>query len=391
VLYVDELHGEIELPQIIEDLLPTSAVQHLKKISQDVLPQECLPWPVPSRFEHSLGVACLATIVADNNPYLKDVKNLLLASAILHDAGNSGLSHLNEPFMKHMTGRDGESNLVQRLAGTDTERVLDNYQIPITQVCAFATGQAEPHSIVLNGSLDVDNLDNVCRYWHVANQRKYDPLEKIGDECDQLTIAKSYRFDGTRWYFVDFAGPAVSDWQRLRSEVYRIIYNDPHLVAAQMIWHAVDMAYRRGKLPETYFDLGDLDTLGYLRTCGDDIRYLVDQVEQHRWFESIYSLSTLTPGAKFAKLASNTMVRSEIALRIREEVGLPDSALTCYIGKGRDKRKIEIPFVGFEKEYFDMQESLPIYRVRLYLDPHFACEPAIVQKCNSALESILEL
>jgi HD superfamily phosphohydrolase len=381
MLYEDELYGKIRLPQIVQDLLPTSVVQRLKTISQDVLPQECLPWPVPSRYEHSLGVACLATIVADNNPQLKKTKNLLVASALLHDAGNSGLSHLNEPFLKLVTGKDGESNLERVLVGTDTAAVLEGYDLSIEQVVRFVTGNSRPHSIVLHGSLDIDNLDNVSRYWFVANHGQL--------KCDPMKIAMAYRFDGESWYFTDPIYREVQKWQRLRAAVYTTIYNDPHLAAAQMIWHAVDLAYRRNVLTSEYFALGDMEAMRFLAKNDSNAKKLVNLVTNHEWYETIYSLATVVPSPRLAKLAEDPMQRSNVARDLRSYTGLPDAALCCYIGKGRDKRRVELPFIGSEdKAWFDTNESPAVYRVRFYLDPCCIEErPAILRACAELIDS----
>ena len=120
--YYDALYNvEWELPKIVEKIIHTKEMARLRNITQGIMPNNLnVRGPLPSRFQHSMGVCILAKEVLNQNPKLFEngSSNLLTVSALLHDAGNPPFSHLSEPFLKEVTGHDGESFLIEILDGS---------------------------------------------------------------------------------------------------------------------------------------------------------------------------------------------------------------------------------------------------------------------------------
>ncbi len=195
----DALYGTWEIPEILHEFIGTPEIQRLHGISQDVLPRGLVPWKMASRFEHSMGVARLASLVIRENKeqLTQQQQEMLLLAALYHDAGNAALSHLSEPFLKALTGKDGESFLEERLHESVSASLMQRHQIAIHDVVRMVTGKAAPLSKVLNGSIDVDNLDNVGRYWFTAHSGEVLFLAQL--------IASSYRLQDNGWASVVFA------------------------------------------------------------------------------------------------------------------------------------------------------------------------------------------
>src|SRR3989338_9730345 len=197
MIYKDVLYGEWELPEFLKKISQTKEMARLRGITQSSIPNTMNPCgAIPSRFHHGLGVAYLATKVSEKNPQISDYAVLLRASALLHDAGNPPFSHLSEPFLMEMTGMNGESFLAEVLAGGETEKILEEYGLNLEQFVKFVTGEDKPLSDVLNGTMDIDNLDNVARYAYFTGQK--------GAKYDGVKIASSFRFSGSEWMLTGF-------------------------------------------------------------------------------------------------------------------------------------------------------------------------------------------
>lgn len=376
----DQIYGSIELPQLIEELAETPEIQRLKGISQDVLPQSCVPYKVANRFDHCMGTYHLAQLaLLRNNLEMPDAR-LLLASAFLHDAGNPALSHLSEPFLQKLTGKNGESFLGHRLYGKKAHRLLSKHWLQLYSVIDVVTGQHEPLSKIINGSMDVDNLDNVNRYWFAATD---------GDVAfDAECIASSFSFK-TEWELFDSCLMEVRKWKDLRREVYSIIYSNPHLTAAMMVQRALAIAFSNGKITEDFFHMDDEQAIDFLLGCGKEAKSLILSTLKHTWYKEVFSAQTLQPTNGFKGAVSQWDFRSVFADQICKEFGLPKNAICVYIGQGRDEREITLPIVASDSSRTFLKESCaPVFRVKVYMDAEFSeNKHNIVSLVNKMTES----
>ena len=373
VKYKDALYGEWELPDFLKRLAMTKEMVRLRNITQSVLPNDFMPrGPIPSRFQHGLGVARLADAVLENYPDPFDYKIFLLIAALLHDAGNPPFSHLCEPFLKEATGYDGESFLKVLLDGSEAEKILKEYKISVGEITAYVTGNARPFSDILNGSMDIDNLDNVGRYNLSAN---------LGAEkFNAIKIASSFRlnhsgcFDNKSGWFIldkDSVWEEAQKWKKARRIVYSSIYGTPHLSVAMMVYRAVEIAFFENEIGFDFFLFNDHEAIAYLLTkCNSRTRRLVEKARRWDWYEEIIAIETANPTLKLKELASNWKSRKYIADKLCERFsrGEPD-AFCVYIGKGKDKRKIIVPFVyDTGDKRFDLCDDSPIYRFKVWMD-----------------------
>ncbi len=362
----DTLYGDWELPVFIKRLVTTKEMVRLRNITQAVLPNDFMPYgPIPSRFQHGLGVARLSMAVLENNPQLSDFNVLLPVAALLHDAGNPPLSHLGEHFLKEITGYDGESFLSVLLDGSETEKILREYGISIEQVTALVTGKAKPLSEVLNGSMDIDNLDNVGRYNLAAD---------LGAEkFDAVKIASSFRLDSDKseLFLLDRDGvwKETQKWKTARGVVYASIYGMPHLVVAMMVYRATEIAFYENELSMDFFLLNDYEAITYLLTkCNLRTKLLVERARRWNWYEEVVAIETTTPSARFKELAFDWKGRKYLADKLCEQFGREPDEICVYVGKGRDKRKITLPFISdFGEKRFDVADNEPIYRAKIWI------------------------
>jgi HD superfamily phosphohydrolase len=344
----------------------------------DTLPCSVVPYGATDRLKHSLGVLRLMLDVIKNNRMALTAfqKQLLIVSALLHDAGSPPLSHLTEPFLWNINGKDGESFLEDVLAGSTAAEVMESFNIPYQKVVEMVTGNAGPFSDILHGSIDVDNLDNVLRYECVSSGER---------SFDARKIAASYCFRGGRWEFPMDCLEEVRKWQNARRAVYATIYGSTHLALASMAYRAVDLVFQRGDLPKDFFRFTDDEAFDALR-LNEESRHLIDAVRAGRRYEEIASIETTTPKTDLRHLADSVWnARSMVAEYIANQTGVPSWAICAYVSKGRDVRKIDIPFVDAHgKEYRDDVKAEPIYRLKVYAHPEYA-DRVDIRQCAGRL------
>lgn len=387
MIYQDALYGQVEFPDFIEELMQTPLVQRLKHISQDVLPQNCLSWPVPTRFEHCLGTCALAVkevLTAhlwwdDDYPPLKG-KKLLPISALLHDAGNPPFSHTSELILKQVLNKDGESFLEEMLEGSDAERIIQKLGLSTGEVVDFVTGRTA-FSKVLNGSIDMDNLDNIGRYWFTyAGETLFDAQK----------IAHSFYFNGAEWTLYPKCMEETKKWQEARRKVYRVIYSYPHLAASQMMFRALYIAWIRGEITKEFFFLNEESALDFLQNCNEQSAMLVGKLLNHHWYQEVVSMETTQPHSSLQKLGDFWNSRSLLADCIREylhnQTGLliPSGFICAYVGAGKDQRRITLSFydgedVFHDEDFYDKKKYDPTYRLKVYVHPELESKKGLIQ------------
>lgn len=364
--YYDVLYGEWELPSIVEDLVKTPEMDRLRHITQAVAPNNLMTYGgVPSRFHHGMGVCYLMSLVIKNNArHFGHIAPLFLSAALLHDAGNSSFSHLGERFLKEVMGKDGEEFLWDMLEKTEVEKVLHTYGVALKDVVALVTGNMRPFSDVLHGSLDTDNADNIARFHYAVfgNKSPYNPT----------MIASSFLWRDNAWALSEACFWQAKKWQEAREKVYKFIYGYPHLCIATMLYRAIELAFTEHQLSESFFRMDDCQALNYLRTCNARTHMLVERLLRWQWHEEIFSHKTVTPSKQMKAAASNWEGRRQLADAICARFHVAPEDVCVMIAKGREKRRVELPFVYGNKKRFERGEAWPIYHVRVYGYPDIA-------------------
>src|SRR6267142_15615 len=94
---MDALYGEIEVPAEISDLLGCPLVQRLRRIRQSNIDSLSMPGIANiSRYEHSIGVAYLASRIGFRNHISNDDLLVVQAASLIHDTGITPFGHLAE-------------------------------------------------------------------------------------------------------------------------------------------------------------------------------------------------------------------------------------------------------------------------------------------------------
>ncbi|MEK7561024.1 MAG: HD domain-containing protein [Patescibacteria group bacterium] len=365
--YWDPLYGEWELPEILARLARTREMQRLRGITQSDLPNFLLlRGPMPSRFQHGLGVAYLACLLFAHNRHLVDeYLPLLPAAALLHDAGSPPFSHLGEHFLREVTGKDGEEFLMDILDGSKTERILRDYDIFIEDVLDLVTGRKQPIAAVLNGSLDIDNLDNIARY-HAAVGLGSAPYRPT-----LIALCFRHLASSDEWFLMDYCYPETKKWQEARAAVYSAIYAPEHLSVSRMVYRALEIAFTEGEIGRDFFFLDDAAGLAYLaERCNRRTAYLIRKAIAWEWYEEIVSIATDSPGPGLQCLASHWTGRRRLADLICAGARIAPQHVCVYAGKGKDRRDVTVRFIdaggNCVKQCPYTAAVKPVYRLKIY-------------------------
>jgi HD superfamily phosphohydrolase len=369
----DILYGTVEIPEWAEPFLETPTLQRLKNVSQDSMPNGWMNYQFPSRYEHSVnGVFWLMLTALEENVLSVAHKRLLLVAALLHDAGNPCFCHLGEIFLKMLNGHNGESFFaVILLRDAKLRKLLAKEGISEERLLRVITGKEKSLSDILHGSLDVDNIDNVSRYWkRMSNQNP---------TFSPLALASQFRFlDGAQsgWALAEEAQQAASQWQILRKILYsRFIYGEPHMASASMLYRAVSLAHYGGFLNEDFYHLDDFDAADFLHALGGQIGEIVALASARRRFKLVLNESQEL-GGSLSRFASSGDGRTLVADELAKSFGCRAGQVAVYLSVGRAHRDITLPLVtadGSIRE-FPKQVYNPSYRLKVYLHPDLAFE-----------------
>jgi len=143
-----------------------------------------------SRFDHSIGVACLANKISEKWNIDSEIRKYLIIACLLHDIGHGPLSHSLEPIIKKQLNID-HSTLTKRLiVGTykinkkgkenNICRVLKIYNIHKTKITSILSGKENGLcSLLFRNPFNLDTLDGINRVAFSLNIKYKDPEQII--------------------------------------------------------------------------------------------------------------------------------------------------------------------------------------------------------------------
>lgn len=277
MIVYDPLYGRFSLPRYLSLLLSTPEVRRLSQIRLlNTLSPSIAVLGELRRYSHTLGVLYLCG--RNRSPgYSEDELKALAAGVVLHDIGTPPFGHLLEYQLGDVAGWSHEKiikavlwrfhapeNRAHQIFGGRTpqfQAVLRSSGIPLELVEAIVTGQ-HPLSLLIFGTLDLDNLDNVARMaWALGIAGGPEIAMRL---ASVLTVSRDSRLrlptaEGRQ---------TVQRWARLRRAVYEIIVFDPPTVAAQAVLsEAIAIALENKAISEDDWSRFDEELISLLREC----------------------------------------------------------------------------------------------------------------------------
>lgn len=379
--YLDPLYGQFEISDEKLKLFQTEALTRIRDISLSAVPPlATASGMIGSRFEHSVGVGFLAEKLTEKKEFAEIGRNLYVA-CLLHDIGSPPFSHITERLMEDLTGKDHEQFAEKMLFKDDCQNAIKNYGTEIDTVFKLITGNYKPWSDLLNGSIDLDNIDNSLR-WGMAvgaiENKAYDPEDLLDAYCwkdNKLALKLNYYSE-------------IQKWELTRRLVYDVVYSDLNLIAETMLFRGLQFAFENGELTEDFFNLTDSQALYVLENrFNEKTKKLIS--DMRRWFIYVPA-GRITiddnPSETIKTFCTNWKERQKIADIIAASLGLEREEVTVYAGKDKGFKKIHLPFVGGEKVVEHQPLQKLFWRIKVYIHPKYKDK---VEEVEELLEGIL--
>lgn len=190
----DAIHGFISLNKLEQSIVQTPYFQRLRFIHQLGTTDWVYPNAVHNRFEHSLGVFYLASIVIDRiKNYIKLAQSdieIFRSACLLHDIGHSPFSHVleeanlfeaglnHEKMGQKIINETGIRKIVTQAYGQDSyDRII--YIIRGEDALPTSAADVVFHDL-LAGQAGIDRMDYLLRDSHVLGVRYgYYDLDRI--------------------------------------------------------------------------------------------------------------------------------------------------------------------------------------------------------------------
>jgi HD superfamily phosphohydrolase len=366
----DRLYGQI--PYTAEELrlFQTHEMALLRERSLSAVPTNTHPVSVAaSRFEHSLGVMHVARH-ATQHPDFRDMAKELQAAALSHDIGTPPFSHLAEQHLKSMFGKSHEQFGLEVMDGSEFERELKRQGYDVELVYDLTQGERGPYGKLINGSLDVDNLDNTKRY--AVSQGIMNPFMLREMEYNPLACATTFRIRHEQLCMEQEIKSALGGWEGFREYTYKYVYSDQNLCSGTMVSRAIEMARRREKIDLGFFRRTDSQAYQYLmESCGPEAHRLMDMASRWQWYRCSYDRLSNELTSNEESLSKNSERRQRMADEIAGLLRLPAHEVTVHFGKSRAVKE-NLPPLLMENGELQPAPLLGLkteWRVKVYLHP----------------------
>jgi HD superfamily phosphohydrolase len=341
----DALYGEILICSEIQDLIKCPLVQRLRQIRLSNIDSICMPGIANlSRYEHSIGVAYLASKVKFFNQISPQERLILQSAGLLHDTAITPFGHLAEEAINYTQKSYKheakwsllfESQETPELGGIDLQIyhgrqsglrhwANKNFRVDandvLSEIFNALMGQGKFGQCIA-GDIDLDNLDNVTRIAY-----------HMGLEVDRklpLRIANGMESINNNFVpvFSDSCVESIIEWLDLRQEVYnKLMLSLDDFCGKIMLIYSSVLAFERDYLSDIDWSLTDDRYIQRLIDCGDKE---ISETATRWLLSDLWSLSDLfwfegqPPNFKqtnaFANEFSKNLGRTCFAYRIKDK------------------------------------------------------------------------
>lgn len=381
--YLDPLYGQLEMSDKQLKLFQTNALTRIRDISLSVVPPMATPsGMITSRFEHSVGVSHLVRELSKiaNLDHLGE--NLYIAG-LYHDAGSPPFSHASELFLEDMTGKNHEEFVENILNEDDSKKAIKAMDGDIEIIYHLITGNLQPWSDLINGTIDLDNIDNSLRWGMgigIFQNKFYEPEEIIkayiiGD--DYIGIRQDHYAD-------------IQKWELCRRLVYDVVYSDLNQAPGSVLFRALEFAYKEGDLDLSFFSLTESQALYVLENrCNPRTKKLMFDLRNWNFFHRAGEITQINNAStKLKGFCTNWKQRQKVADIVASNLKIAKEDVAIQAGMDKGFKKIHLPFFKDGKQ---VEEHQPIqkksWRMIVYIDPKHKNRSKEVQEI---LESVVE-
>jgi HD superfamily phosphohydrolase len=355
-------------------LFQTKELARLRHVSLSAIPTWTIPTGVcASKFEHSVGVAHLAKVVA-SRPEFEEISRDLYFAALAHDLGTPPFSHASEYFQVKLTGKNHEVFAEEVIEGGEFAKEVKRQGGDIDRVLTFVKGEDKPMSDLINGTIDVDNLDNTLRYgmsMGLLTEQLYSPEE----------LARAYAVRGGELVLLADHTNGLPAWERTRRLVYEFVYGEVNLSAGMTLFRALDFARREGEIKRDYFLMTDSEAFNYLLTkCNSLTRELIERANRWIFYPRVFNFRGDDVSEQFVSYVMDSDNRGQLADEISSRLHIPPEDVSVYMGKDKGFKKIHFPIVGNGRDQEHQPQRKLAYMVQVYVHPRWADRTSEVEE-----------
>lgn len=371
----DRLYGQIEFDNNELRLFQTKELARLRQVSLSAIPTWTIPAGVcASKFEHSVGVAHLAKIVGCR-PEFKDISRDLYFAALAHDIGTPPFSHASEYYLINLFGKNHEEFADEIIEGSEFAREVERQGGNIQRILDFVNGRDRPMSDLINGTIDIDNLDNSLRFGQSMGLLKnlfYSPRE----------LARAFAIRGGQLALLAEHAEGLAGWEKTRHEVYNFVYGEMNLSTGTMLFRALDFATRENEIKRDYFTLTDAEAFGYLlHSCNTRTRTLIERAGRWIFYPRVYRFASSEVTNETIDLLTNSSTRGVVADEISRLLGIPPEDICVYMGKNKGFRQIHLPVISSDgKQEAHKPQNKLAYLVQVYVHPRWVDKDQEIQE-----------
>ena len=378
----DRLYGQVGFSDFELKVFQTDELSRIRQISLSAVP----PWVLPtgvcaSRFEHSVGVAHLSKIVAERDEF-EEIKDLLYFACLCHDIGSPPFSHASEGFQGKVLGKQHEEFVADVLDGSELAKLIESRGVDVATVVAWINGDDEPFSDLVNGSIDLDNLDNTLRFglsMGLINKMYYDPQK----------LATYYSLVDGELVLLAHDTTEIEQWEWVRKRIYNYVYSPHNLSTGMILYRALDYAFQENELAPEFFLYTDPQAFNYLlEKCNSRTRYLMAQAKNLVFYKQAWNYASTNPSRELKEFCSDMDNRRSLSDRISQEFGIKPEHVSVYSGKNKGHKRIHLPFVSLDETQSNIKPtSQETYMVQVYIHPSEEVNSqALAEFMSSSLE-----
>lgn len=389
---LDRLYGSIHIDANELKLLQTPSIARLRHLSLNAVPDFATPASTcATKFEHSLGVAHLSRLLSED---FSEISFELFCACLAHDCGTPPFSHTAEHLLFEMTGKNHEEFAADQLANSRFADLVTQLGGDFALVLDLIEGKGE-FGKVLNGNIDLDNLDNSLRYGiSMGILESGRPLSYSPE-----ALARSFRFHEGQLCFCESSDALFSiemeyeNWKSCRRKIYDFAQSESNMVVGQMLFRALEFAYREGKIKKEFFALDDSEAFNYLlkKTNTRTSRFM-EMLYNWEFYRLVCARSV--PEIEFSRrCCSARKFRGELSDRLARDLGLDLESVIVYIGSDKGYKEVGLKVMRDRKDRIstlpDMESREKNLFIQVYLDPALDITGSVKEKVVDFVEELL--
>lgn len=259
----DPIHGQIRLNEKIIKIIDTPQFQRLRRIKQLGFANLVYPGANHTRFEHSLGVMHIASLLTDDEE--------IVIAALLHDIGHTPLSHTSERIARKYLKYEHED--VKKVINGELKDVLIDEGVNLTTISKLV--RSNP---IVSGEIDADRMDYLVRDSH------YTGVAYGVFDVERL-IDKIY-LDGKRLIIESGGLEAAESLLISRYMMYPTVYfHHVCRIARKMYEKALEFLIENGFDAKNLLFMDDYDIISLIRGSNGFAKEIIELIDSRRLFK----------------------------------------------------------------------------------------------------------